>query len=48
MSATAFPEGAALARPGRPEEIVSTALYLAGDASGYTTGALIRIDGGLY
>jgi len=35
-------------RPGRPEEIVSTALYLASDASSYTTGALIRVDGGLY
>ncbi|TQM11350.1 SDR family NAD(P)-dependent oxidoreductase [Pseudonocardia kunmingensis] len=35
-------------RPGTPEEIVGTALYLAGDASSYTTGALIRVDGGLY
>lgn len=38
----------ALGRPGKPEEIVSTALYLASDASSYTTGALIRVDGGLY
>jgi NAD(P)-dependent dehydrogenase (short-subunit alcohol dehydrogenase family) len=35
-------------RPGRPEEIVTTALYLASPASSYTTGALIRVDGGLY
>jgi NAD(P)-dependent dehydrogenase (short-subunit alcohol dehydrogenase family) len=38
----------AIGRPGRPEEIVTTALYLASDASSYTTGALIRVDGGLY
>lgn len=38
----------ALGRPGKPEEIISTALYLASDASSYTTGALIRVDGGLY
>ncbi|WP_262058853.1 SDR family NAD(P)-dependent oxidoreductase [Streptomyces sp. STR69] len=38
----------AIGRPGQPEEIVSTALYLASDASSYTTGALIRVDGGLY
>ena len=36
----------ALGRPGRPKEIVGTALYLAGDASSFTTGALIRVDGG--
>ncbi|MFE2884171.1 SDR family NAD(P)-dependent oxidoreductase [Streptomyces graminifolii] len=38
----------AIGRPGEPEEIVGTALYLASDASSYTTGALIRVDGGLY
>jgi NAD(P)-dependent dehydrogenase (short-subunit alcohol dehydrogenase family) len=38
----------ALGRPGRPEEIVTTALYLASPASSFTTGALIRVDGGLY
>ena len=37
----------AMGRYGEPEEIVSTALYLASDASGYTTGAIIRVDGGL-
>jgi len=36
-----------LARGGRPEEIVGAALYLAGDASSFTTGSSIVIDGGL-
>ena len=35
----------ALRRFGEPHEIVSTALYLASDASSYTTGANIRVDG---
>ncbi|MEX5637746.1 SDR family NAD(P)-dependent oxidoreductase [Parafrankia sp. FMc2] len=38
----------AIGHPGRPEEIISTALYLASPASSYTTGALLRVDGGLY
>lgn len=37
---------AANPRYGEPQEIVTTALYLASDHSGYTTGALIRVDGG--
>ncbi|NKQ56169.1 SDR family oxidoreductase [Amycolatopsis sp. K13G38] len=36
----------ALERVGRPAEIVGAAMYLAGDDSGYTTGALLRVDGG--
>ncbi len=36
----------ALGRPGRPEEVVTTALYLASPASSFTTGAIVRVDGG--
>jgi len=38
--------GFALGRGGEPHEIVGTALYLASDASTYTTGAVIDVDGG--
>jgi NAD(P)-dependent dehydrogenase (short-subunit alcohol dehydrogenase family) len=37
----------ALRRFGQPAEIVTAALYLASDASSYTTGSLLRVDGGL-
>jgi NAD(P)-dependent dehydrogenase (short-subunit alcohol dehydrogenase family) len=36
----------ALRRGGQPEEIVGTILYLASDASSYTTGSLVTVDGG--
>ncbi|PJK31072.1 SDR family NAD(P)-dependent oxidoreductase [Minwuia thermotolerans] len=36
----------ALQRGGKPDEIVGAALYLASEHAGYTTGAIIRIDGG--
>jgi NAD(P)-dependent dehydrogenase (short-subunit alcohol dehydrogenase family) len=36
-----------LGRGGQPSEIVGAALYLACSASSYTTGAVIKVDGGL-
>lgn len=36
----------AIGRPGNPEEIVTAALMLASPASSFTTGALLRVDGG--
>lgn len=33
-------------RGGQPEEIVGAALYLASDMAGFTTGAIIAVDGG--
>jgi NAD(P)-dependent dehydrogenase (short-subunit alcohol dehydrogenase family) len=38
----------AIGHPGQPDEVITSALYLASPASSYTTGAFLRVDGGLY
>ncbi|MCU4183248.1 SDR family oxidoreductase [Acidiferrimicrobium sp. IK] len=38
----------AIGRPGHPTEIVAAALFLASPASSFTTGATVRVDGGLH
>ena len=37
----------ALHRVGEPKEIIGAALYFASDASSYTTGSVLRVDGGM-
>jgi NAD(P)-dependent dehydrogenase (short-subunit alcohol dehydrogenase family) len=36
----------AMQRFGRPEEVAQAALYLASDASSFTTGTVLPVDGG--
>jgi len=43
----AFAEMMPARRAGQPDEIVGAALYFASDDSRFTTGALLRVDGGM-
>jgi NAD(P)-dependent dehydrogenase (short-subunit alcohol dehydrogenase family) len=42
----AVERSSALRRAGEPDEVVGAALYFASDASSFTTGAILQIDGG--
>jgi NAD(P)-dependent dehydrogenase (short-subunit alcohol dehydrogenase family) len=37
----------ALQRPGNPEEVIGAALYFASEASSWTTGTVLPVDGGM-
>jgi len=39
-------DSAGLQRGGEADEVAAAALYLASDASSFTTGAILKIDGG--
>jgi NAD(P)-dependent dehydrogenase (short-subunit alcohol dehydrogenase family) len=46
-AATRGAQSFALKRLGNPAEIVGVALFLASDASSFTSGSIIRVDGGI-
>jgi 7-alpha-hydroxysteroid dehydrogenase len=42
-----FLAGTPMGRPGEPEDIACAALYLASPASGWVTGKILQVDGGV-
>ncbi len=47
-TAKAITEGLPLGRLGEPDDVAELALFLAGSASSYITGEVIKVDGGMY
>ena len=41
-----FVDHTPLGRPGKPEDIVGPAIFLASDLSAYVTGSIVMVDGG--
>ena len=44
----AFVESIPLHRPGAAEDVANAVMFFASDASGYITGQVLSVDGGLY
>lgn len=47
LNTDGFMNSLSIKRPGQPEDVANAALFLACDLSGYITGEVIRVDGGL-
>ena len=46
-SRAAMVQGIPAARPGKPEEVARAVAFLASEESGYITGQVLRVDGGM-
>ena len=45
---TKMVEGIPLARLGSPEDVANAVTFLASDLSGYITGEVLKVNGGMY